>query len=237
MNARDRLPVCAIVGVGPGNGAALARRFASEGYAVAMLARTTALTEPLAAELPGARSYPCDVTDAAAVQETFARVARELGAVDVLVYNAGKGVWGAAADVSPEDFEECWRVNGFGAFLAARAVIPAMMSSASGNIIFIGATASRRGAARAAAFASAKAGQRVLAESLARAYGPLGVHVSVIVVDGIVDEPLMRARFSDKPDSFFVKPDDVSDIAMMLTRQRRSAWSFELEARPFGEAW
>ncbi|QWG11878.1 SDR family NAD(P)-dependent oxidoreductase [Bradyrhizobium sediminis] len=125
MNARDRLPVCAIVGVGPGNGAALARRFASEGYAVAMLARTTALTEPLAAELPGARSYPCDVTDAAAVQETFARVARELGAVDVLVYNAGKGVWGAAADVSPEDFEECWRVNGFGAFLAARAVIPA----------------------------------------------------------------------------------------------------------------
>jgi NAD(P)-dependent dehydrogenase (short-subunit alcohol dehydrogenase family) len=95
-----------------------------------MLARTTALTEPLAAELPGARSYPCDVTDAAAVQETFARVARELGAVDVLVYNAGKGVWGAAADVSPEDFEECWRVNGFGAFLAARAVIPAMISSA-----------------------------------------------------------------------------------------------------------
>jgi NAD(P)-dependent dehydrogenase (short-subunit alcohol dehydrogenase family) len=237
MNMRDRLPVCAIVGVGPGNGAALAHRFAREGYAVAMLSRTAALTEKLAAELSGARSYPCDVTDATSVQETFARAADELGAVDVLVYNVGKGVWGAAADVSPEDFEECWRVNTLGAFLAARAVLPAMTSSASGNIIFIGATASRRGAARAAAFASAKAGQRLLAESLARAYGPLGVHVSVIIVDGIVDEPLMRARFVDKPDSFFVKPDDISEIAITLTRQRRSAWSFELEARPFSELW
>jgi NAD(P)-dependent dehydrogenase (short-subunit alcohol dehydrogenase family) len=88
-----------------------------------------------------------------------------------------------------------------------------------------------------AAFASAKAAQRNLAESLARACGPEGVHVSLIIVDGIVDEPSMRARFSDKSDGFFVKPDDLADTAVMLTRQRPSAWTFELEARPFAEKW
>jgi NAD(P)-dependent dehydrogenase (short-subunit alcohol dehydrogenase family) len=112
-----------------------------------------------------------------------------------------------------------------------------MRARGRGNIIMVGATASRRGAARAAAFASAKAGQRAFAESLARAYGPAGIHVALIIVDGIVDEPLMRSRFSDKPDSFFVRPDDIADTTVMLTRQKPSAWTFELEARPFGEPW
>jgi NAD(P)-dependent dehydrogenase (short-subunit alcohol dehydrogenase family) len=230
-------PVCAVVGVGPGNGAAFARRFAVEGYAVALLARTTALTSRLASELPLARAYACDVGDLTAVEQTFESIESDLGSMDVLIYNAGKGVWGSAEEVTFEDFEAAWRTNTFGAFAAARSVIPAMKRRASGHIIFIGATASRRGGAKTAAFASAKAAQRSLAESLARSLGPSGIHVSLIIIDGIVDEPSIRAKLADKPDGFFVKPDDIADTAVMLTRQKPSAWTFELEARPFGETW
>lgn len=235
--ADSHKPVCAVVGVGAGNGAAFVRRFAAEGYTVAMLARSDVVMRGLAAELPSARSFQCDVGDAASVVATFSTIESQLGTIDTLIYNAGKGVWGTVEDVTPNDFEAAWRVNTFGAYLAARAVLTGMKSQGRGNVIIIGATASRRGGARAAAFASAKAGQRALAESLARAYGPAGVHVALIIVDGIVDEPQMRARFADKPDSFFVKPDDIADTAVMLTRQKPSAWSFEVEARPFCEPW
>lgn len=155
----------------------------------------------------------------------------------MLVYNAGKGVWGSAEEVSLENFEAAWRTNTFGAFVAARRVVPLMRQRGAGQIIFIGATASRRGGAKTAAFASAKAAQRILAESLARSLGPSGIHVSLVTIDGIVDEPLMRTKLADRPDDFFVKPDDIADTLVMLTRQKRSAWTFELEARPFGENW
>jgi len=112
-----------------------------------------------------------------------------------------------------------------------------MKRAARGNIVFVGATASRRGAARTAAFAPAKAAQRSLAESMARHLWPAGVHVSLIVVDGVVDLPRTRAAMQDKPDAFFVKPDDLAEVAFRLTEQRPSAWSFEVEARPFGESW
>lgn len=230
-------PVCAVVGVGPGAGAAFARRFAAEGYRVAMLARHETLIGPLAAELPQSRAYVSDASDPAALTGTLAAVATEMGAVDVLIYNAGKGIWGSAMEVSLAEFEQAWRVNALGAFAAVRALVPAMQARGSGQIIFIGATASRRGGAKTAAFAPAKAAQRSLAESLAKSLGPSGIHVSLIVVDGIIDEPLMRERFSEKPESFFVQPADLADTAVMLTRQKRSAWSFEVEARPFGEAW
>lgn len=230
-------PVCAVVGVGPGNGTAFVRRFSAEGYAIAMIARSAELTGRLAAELPDASAYKCDVGDPAAIERTFAGIENDLGAVDVLIYNAGKGVWGSAEEVSLEDFEAAWRINTFGAFAAARCTISAMKSRGAGQIVFIGATASRRGGAKTAAFASAKAAQRSLAELLARSLGPSGIHVSLIIVDGIVAEPLMRAKLADRPDDFFVKPDDIADTLMMLTRQKRSAWSFELEARPFGETW
>jgi len=167
----------------------------------------------------------------------FEAIESDLGSVDVLIYNAGKGVWGSAEEVTFEDFEAAWRTNTFGAFAAARSVIPAMKRRAAGHIIFVGATASRRGGAKTAAFASAKAAQRSLAESLARSLGPSKIHVSLIIIDGIVDEPSIRTKLADKLDSFFVKPDDIADTALMLTRQKPSAWTFELEARPFGETW
>ncbi len=146
-------------------------------------------------------------------------------------------MWGSVEEIAPRDFEDAFRVNALGTFLVSKAVIPAMKKKARGNIVIVGATASRRGGAKTAAFAPAKAAQRSLAESMARHLGPSGIHVSLIVVDGVVDLPRTRERMPDKPDAFFVKPDDVAEIAFRLTEQKPSAWSFELEARPFGETW
>jgi NAD(P)-dependent dehydrogenase (short-subunit alcohol dehydrogenase family) len=230
-------PVCAVVGIGPGNGTALARRFAAEGHAVALLARGTELTSALAKELPGSRAYACDVGDAGSVEKTFAAIRQELGEVDALLYNAGSGSWGTIEDATAADFEAAWRVNTLGAFLTSKQVIPSMKKAGRGNIVFIGATASRRGNVKTAVFAPAKAAQRSLAESMARYLWPLGIHVSVVIVDGVVDLPRTRTMLKDKPDSFFIKPDDLADSVFHLTTQRRSTWSFELEARPFGETW
>ena len=229
--------VCVVIGVGPGNGAALGRRFAKEGYALALLARTDETSAPLAASLPGARAYRCDVTDAASVAQAFDAIERDLGPVHTLVYNAGSGTWGSVEDIDAAALEGAFRVNAVGLLLAAKRVIPLMKAAGGGNIVVIGATASRRGAARTAAFAPAKAAQKSLCESMARHLWPQGIHVCLIVVDGVVDLPRTRARMTDKPDDFFIAPDDLADTAFQLTRQPRSAWSFEVEARPFKENW
>ena len=229
-------PVAAIVGIGPGNGAALARRFAAD-HRVALLSRSTDFSEKLAAEIGDARAYACDVTDAGAIDRAFDAVAADLGAIDALVYNAGSGVFATIEDITPEQFETSWRINANGLLLASRKVIPAMKAKGQGAIVVIGATASRRGAARTAAFAPAKAAQRSLAESMAKHLGPMGIHVALIVIDGVVDLPRTRQAMPDKPDDFFVKPDDVAATAHWLAEQPRSAWSFEVEARPFAEKW
>lgn len=230
-------PVCAVVGVGPGNGAAFARRFAEEGYAVALLARKLEFTSALSAKLPDARAYACDVADPKAVETAFGSLRREMGEVDALIYNAGSGVWGTVDDVTTRDLESAFRVNASGLLASAQAVIPAMKANGRGSIVVIGATASRRGNVKTAAFAPAKAAQRSLAESMARYLWPVGIHVSIIIVDGVVDLPSTRKHMKDKPQSFFIQPSDVAATAFHLTQQARSAWSFEVEARPFGETW
>lgn len=231
--------VCAIVGVGPGNGAAYARRFAREGYAVALIARSTGYSESLLEELPaGGRAYACDAADPDALAQTFARIAAELGEVETLLYNAGSGgVWNTIEETDLSYFEQAWRVNALGLAAATQAVVPAMKAKGSGAIIVTGATASRRGGANAASVAQAKAAQRTLAESMARHLWPHGIHVALIILDGVVDLERTRLRFPEKPDAFFVKADDVAETAWALTRQSPSAWSFEVEARPFAEKW
>ncbi len=231
------VPVAIVAGVGPGNGAALARRFRADGYRLALLARGTDFGTALAAELGEAKAYACDVSDAASVDAATAAIRRDLGEADVLLFNAGSGSWGGIEAVTPEQFETSWRINALGSFLLSQAVIPAMKVKGSGAIIFTGATASLRGGPRSAAFAPAKAAQRALAQSMARSLWPLGIHVALIVVDGIVDIPRTRERMKDKPDDFFISPEGVAAIAADLVRQDRSAWSFEVEARPFGETW
>ena len=228
--------VAVVAGVGPGNGAALVRRFRTAGYEVAMFARGRDALDALAAET-GARGYVCDVGSPDEVAAAFTAIRADLGEPEVLVYNAGAGVFGDVEAITPADFEMSWRINAYGALLCSQAVIPAMKAAQRGAIIFIGATASRRGGPRSAAFAPAKAAQRALAESMARSLWPAGIHVALVVVDGVVDLARTRARMPDKPDSFFIKPEGVAETVFQLVAQDPSAWSFEVEARPFGETW
>jgi NAD(P)-dependent dehydrogenase (short-subunit alcohol dehydrogenase family) len=229
--------VCAVVGVGPGNGASLARRFAKAGYEIALVARSKETTSALEKEIAGSKSYACDVADAEAVKKTFAAIRESQGEVDALIYNAGSGTWGSVEEIDPKAFENAWRVNALGALLASQEVIPAMKKAGRGNIVFIGATASRRGNVKTAAFAPAKAAQRVLAESMARSLWPAGIHVSVIIVDGVIALEKTKKMMPDKPADFFMSPDDIADVVWSVTEQKKSAWSFEVETRPFGEKW
>ena len=230
-------PVAVVAGAGPGNGVALARRFAAGGYSVALLARDDSRMQAMAGEIEGARGYACDVTDPHGVDRTFKKIAADLGAVDVLLFNAGSGVFKGVEDITPAEFEAAWRVNAFGSLLCAQAVIPAMNARGAGAVIFTGATASLRGGRATAAFAPAKAAQRSLAQSMARALWPRGIHVALMIVDGVVDLPRIREAMPDRPDSFFVDPAGVAQTAWFLAHQDRRAWSFEVETRPFGETW
>jgi NAD(P)-dependent dehydrogenase (short-subunit alcohol dehydrogenase family) len=236
-NPSAKPPVCAIIGAGPGNGAAFARKFSQEGYAAVLLARQKERLEALSQQLPLARAIACDVADPLSIECAFGDIHKDFGPVDVLIYNAGKGLFASLEETEPQEFELAWRINTFGAFLAAREVIPPMKRAGHGTIIFIGATASRRGGVKTAAFASAKAAQRSLAESMARSLGPFGIHVALVVIDGVIDSPQARAGLPGKPDSFFLKPDDVAETVFFLSQQKSSAWTFELEVRPFAENW
>ncbi len=229
--------VCVVTGVGPGNGAAFARRFAREGYRVAMLARSEDRLRELEAEIDGARGYATDVGDPSAVAATFGRIRQELGPVEILVHNAGSGVFGPFLDTTPEQLEESWRTNTLALLLCGREASADMLKGGSGTIVVIGATASLRGGAGFAAFASAKAAQRSLAQSMARSLGPSAIHVAYVVIDGVIDIPRTRAFFADRPDDAFLKPDAIADTVFHVAGQDRSAWSFEVDVRPFGEKW
>ena len=230
-------PICVVVGVGPGNGAAFARKFASEGYAVALLARNQDYLKELEVEIPGSKGFAFDVMDAEAVSRVFGQIKAEMGPVEVLVYNAGSGQFGSVDDTTPEAFEGSWRVNALGCLVCAKQVIPDMREAKAGNLVIIGATASLRGGAYFAAFASAKAAQRSLAQSMARHLGPQGIHVAYVIIDGMIDLERTRKMMPDKQDDDFLQPDHIAESVFFLTRQPRSAWTFELDLRPFREKW
>ena len=230
-------PVCVIVGVGPGNGASFARKFRQQGYQVVILARNEAYLAELSRQLDGAPFYSCDVTKVTQVESVFQKILRQFGEVDTLIYNAGAGQFKNVEDSTVEEFERSWQINALGCFVACKQLLPAMIDAGRGNFVVIGATASLRGSAKTAPFASAKAAQRSLAQSMARHLGPKGIHVSYVIVDGVIDLPRTRKHLVEKPDEFFLKPDDIAQSVFTLVRQPRSAWTFELDLRPFGEKW
>jgi|TARA_E500000075_G_C6972059_1_gene311463 NADP-dependent 3-hydroxy acid dehydrogenase YdfG len=229
--------LCVITGVGAGNGASFSRRFTREGYRIVMLARNLAYLETLATEIPGSVAMECDVRDPGAIQQVFARIHEEIGTVDTLIYNAGAGEWASIMDTSLEGMESSWATNTLGLVACAQQVIPSMTENGEGNIMVIGATASLRGGAQSTAFASAKAAQRSVAQSMARDLGPKGIHVGYLVIDGIIDIERTRARFPDRANDFFMQPDAIADSVYALTQQDRSAWAFEIDLRPYGEKW
>lgn len=233
----DSKPIAVIAGAGPGVGAALARRFAAGGYAVALLARDRDKLSALAAGIEGARAYACDVSDPASVTAAFDAIRAEMGEVDALLYNADSRTFVGIEEVTPEEFERNWRVSAFGSLLCSQAVIPAMKARGYGAILFTGATASLKGGPKSAAFAPAKAAQRGLAQSMARTLWPAGIHVGMVIIDGVVDMDRTRQSMPDKPDDFFVSPAGIADAVWHLADQDRRAWTFEVEVRPLGETW
>jgi len=226
-----------ITGVGAGNGASFSRRFTREGYRVVMLARNLAYLETLVKEIPGSVAMECDVRDPDAIRDVFARIYEEIGTVDTLIYNAGAGEWASIMDTSLEGMQSSWATNTLGLVACAQQVIPSMTENGEGNIMVIGATASLRGGAQSTAFASAKAAQRSVAQSMARDLGPKGIHVGYLIIDGIIDIERTRERFPDRADDFFMQPDAIADSVYALTQQDRSAWAFEIDLRPYGEKW
>ena len=229
-------PVCAVVGVGPGNGAAMARAMSKAGYKVALMSRSGEVSDALATELGGAWAARCDVTDPASIDRAFGVVERELGPVDVMLYNAGSGSFANVEETSAEDLTAAWRINCLGLFTCTQRILP-HMKKRGGAIIVTGATASLRGGAGTAAFAQAKAAQRSLAQSMARHLGPQGIHVALVIVDGVIDMPRTRQWLKDKPDEFFLDPAAIAQTVVHLVSQPRSAWTFELDLRPHVEKW
>lgn len=233
----DNQPVCAIVGVGSGNGASFARKFTSEGYRVAMLSRDIEYLQALEREIPDAKAYQYDATATDKAAAVFSQIESEMGAIAVLIYNAGAGAFRNIDDSDVDAFQRAWEVNARGLFVAAKQVIPQMRKNKAGNIVVIGATASLRGGAGSAPFASGKAAQRSLAQSMARYLGPEKIHVSYVIVDGVIDLERTRKAMPNKSDDDFIKPDDLAASVWTLTQQKSSAWTFEIDLRPFGEKW
>ena len=232
--------VAVIAGVGPGLGAALARRFARESCRVALLARSAGYLDSLAAELnafhdPGTvLPVLCDLTDEAAIIAAFAQVRDHLGPVDILVNHAsgGGGPSGAGLlDLSSSAFEQAWRVGVFAALLCSREAARDMLSpqfgkDASGTILFTGATSSVRGAS--IAFSSAKFASRGLAQALARELWPQGIHVAHVIIDGVIGE----ADETESEGEPQMLPAAIAETYWQLIRQERSAWTLELDLRP-----
>lgn len=229
--------VCLVTGVGPGTGSALARRFAKGGYRVAMFARNEGRLTALERELVGARGYRCDVSDPAQVESALDAIERDLGAPAILIHNAVGGAFGSFLEIEPRVLNANFQVNTMGLLYLARRVAPSMVTSGRGAILVTGNTSALRGRARFAGFAPTKAAQRILAEAMARELGPKGVHVAYLVIDAVIDVPWARERYKDKPDDYFIKPAAIAEELWHVAHQERSAWSFNVEIRPYGETW
>ena len=229
--------ICVITGVGPGTGKALVNKFASEGYSVAMIARDNVRLAKIAKEVPNTFSFPCDVSDEDSVNEMAKKVVTTLGEPDVVFHNAVRGTFGGFLEISPGELEENFKVNTMGMLYVARAFTPGMVKRKKGVLMASGNTSALRGKPRFAAFAPSKAAQRILCESLARDLGPKGIHVAYLVIDAVIDLEWTRKMFSEEKDEFFINPKAIAETAYHVAHQDRSAWSFNVEVRPFCEQW
>lgn len=233
--------VATVLGVGPGLGAAIARRFSREGYALALMARNEeGLSETrrtIEDEGGTALTVSADATDPASVEAAFGKVREELGDPEVFVYNAGAFQMGGILEVSPEQFDFCFKANCAGAFYAAQQVLPAMREAGRGTVLLTGATASMRGSARFAALATGKFGLRALAQSMAREFGAQGIHVSHIIVDGQINTPRVREMSPDRDDSTMLSPDAIAETYWQLHTQDPTAWTLEIDLRPSVESF
>jgi NAD(P)-dependent dehydrogenase (short-subunit alcohol dehydrogenase family) len=221
-----------IVGAGSGLSASLARAFAEAGMKVALAARSTQKLAEFA-EATGARTYNCDAAARDEVETLFAQLDREGNTPDAVVYNPSYRVRGPLIDLDPAEVEKTLRISAFGGFLVAQAAVRRMLPRNHGALLFTGASASVKGYAQSAAFAMGKFALRGLAQSLARELSPQGIHVAHFVIDGGI-ESARRPEPADKPDSM-LDPDAIAQSYLQVLQQPRSAWSQEIELRPWIE--
>lgn len=221
-----------ISGISEGLGVALAVAFAGKGYDVVGLARSNrvaAVLDDKVRSLGATYTHcSCDITDASQVDAALTPI---VGRARVLVHNAQLFVRRPFEHLHPSDFERSWRIACLGAMVVAQCVLPAMILRGDGTIIFAGATASRRGSAGFSALASAKFALRGMAQSLAREFGPQGIHIVHTVIDGLIDGPQTASRFPD-PHARLMQPEEIAKVYLGLVEQHRSAWSHELDLRP-----
>lgn len=228
--------VALIVGVGQGLSAALARLFAREGMRVALAARNVGKLDALARQT-GASAYACDASRSKDVDALFQRVTAELGVPEIVVYNASRRARGAIAELDPAEVEQAIAVTCFGGFLVAQAAAKLMLGRGHGSILLTGASASVKGYALSAPFAMGKFALRGLAQSMARELAPKGIHVAHFIIDGGIrqpDDPRGEARGG--PDGM-LDPDAIAANYLHVHRQHRSAWTWEVELRPWVESF
>jgi NAD(P)-dependent dehydrogenase (short-subunit alcohol dehydrogenase family) len=242
--------ICLVTGVGGATGAAISRRFARDGYQVAMLARNRDRLKDLERQIEQSRAYACDVADLEALARTISAVRADLGKPSVVVHNAVSATFGTFLEANPAELERNFRVNTTALLHLAREVAPDMIAAGKGSIVVTGNTSSLRGVPNYALFASTKAAQRILAESMARDLGPKRVHVGYVTIDGSIESPWLSeggrkppdwhpppADWSRAPKEWFVDPDAIAEEVFRMAHQHSSAWTFDIIIRPFAEKW
>ncbi len=224
-----------IVGAGKGLSASLARRLATEGFRVALVARDVAKLAALAAET-GAKTYQGDARDSVAIENIFERVVRELGPLELVVFNAGERYRGPIGELVPEKVLDAYRTTAFAGFLTAQAAAKRMLAQGNGSIFFTGATASVKALPQSVPFSMPKFALRALAQALARELAPKNIHVVHFVLDGGMASSWARPNEPGPADKW-LDPDAVAQTYLDAHRQHRSAWSWEIELRPWVESF
>jgi len=234
-----------VVGAGDATGGAIARRFAREGHPVVVTRRTADKLQPLVerirAEGGTAHGFASDARDEAAVQQLFATIERDIAPLDVVVFNIGANVRFPIAEMTERVYRKVWEMGALSGFLVGREAARVMQPRGRGTILFTGATASLRGGSGFAAFAGAKFALRALAQSLARELGPQGIHVAHVVIDGAIDTAFIAenfpARYALKDQDGILDPEAIAEQYWQLHRQPRSAWTHEMDLRPWMESF
>jgi len=237
MEQKHKRETAIIFGAGPGLGGALARRFVSENMQVGIVARDEAKLHSMieSGGCVGARPYAADVSNSEDVLRVFDSVDRDLGEPDIVVFNAGAFQKANVLDINPADFERCWRIGCLGGLLVGQAAARRMVKRGHGTIIFTGATAALRGSAGFANLAVPKFGLRALSQSMARELGAQGVHVGFVIIDGQIESERYRHLVDERGEDSLLAPDAIAELYLQLHRQPRSAWSHEIDVRPWSE--